>query len=550
MIGGRGSMKKSFSRPFRSGSVITKTLSLLGALVLLMTGSVPAAGYGEALPDDPQAGTSAEELTPVTGSAYVTSSDFPDPDVIRVGDTWYMISTTMYFLPGGVILRSYDLLNWEVCGHVFDRLEKTAAWRLENGKNVYAAGMWAASLRYHDGWFYAVFCANNSGQTYLFRTQDPTGDWERIGVRGFYHDASLLFDDDGRVYIVYGSTQIHLTELKEDLSGPKHGGLNRVIADSGKSNFLGYEGSHIYKINGYYYLFVIHSLKDRWRRVESCLRSDSLEGEFTGRIIFDDDLGYRGAGIAQGPVVDSPDGRWWALWMQDMGAVGRTPVLIPLRWEDGWPVAEKAQAQVTSCSTRPDYEYAPLAPEKAPFTDQNVWEWNHMPDPEGYTADGETLTLTACRVSDSLPQTRNILTRRAVFPSTRVSVRVDGAGLKDGDTAGLCCLQAEWRYLALRREGDQLDIVYCENGKAPERLLTLPEGVTEASLYMDMHFSDRPEDTVKFYGEAGGKTTAPRSAKMTFDLKHFTGNRPGLFLMAEKDTGGTAAFTDFTFTAK
>ena len=486
---------------------------------------------------------------PVTGSAYVTCSDFPDPDVIRVGDTWYMISTTMYFLPGGVLLRSWDLMHWEVCGHVFRRLEDNPAWCLENGQNVYGKGMWAASLRYHRGCFYAVFCANDSHQTYLYRAPDIAGPWERIGTEGFYHDASLLFDDDGRVYIVSGNRQIRLTELKDDLSGPKPGGLDRVIADSGPGGFLGYEGSHIYKINGYYYLFVIHSRKDRWRRVESCLRADSLTGDFTGRVIFDEDLGYRGAGIAQGPVVDSPDGRWWALWMQDMGAVGRCPVLIPLKWEDGWPVPEKAQARVTAFSTRPDKSCAPLAPEKAPFTDENVWEWNHLPDPAGFMLDGGTLTLTARRTSPSLPQTRNILTRRAVFPRTAVSVRVEGRALRDGDTAGLCCLQAEWRYIALRREGKKLFLVYGQEGRMEERLLALPGNVTSARLRMDMQFWGEPADTVSFRGEAGGAETPVRSAEMAFSLRHFTGNRPGLFLTAEKEIGGSAVFTDFSFHA-
>ena len=488
-----------------------------------------------------------DQLQPVTGNARVTASDFPDPDVIRVGDTWYMISTTMYFLPGGVLLRSFDLLHWEVCGHVFDRLEDNPAWRLENGQNVYGAGMWAASLRYHDGWFFAVFCANDAKQTYLFRAREPSGRWERIGTEGFYHDSSLLFDDDGRVYIVYGNTQIRLTELNADLSAPKPGGLNRVIADSGQSGFLGYEGSHIYKINGLYYLFVIHSRKDRWRRVESCLRSDSLTGEFTGRVVLDDDMGYRDAGIAQGPVVDAPDGRWWAIWMQDMGAAGRCPVLIPLRWEDGWPVPDRAQAKVTSFSTRPAYAYVPLAPEKASFADRNVWEWNHLPDPDGCAAEDGTLILTARRISSCLTQTRNILTRRAVLPRTDVSVRVDGSGLRDGDTAGLCCLQAEWRCIGLRRKGDALHIVYGCDGRPEERLLTLPVGVTDARLFMDMHFMDEPEDTVFFRAEAGGAETPVRRAGMSFSLKHFTGNRPGLFLMAQKTPGGRAVFTDFAF---
>ena len=489
-----------------------------------------------------------EHLQPVTGNARVTASDFPDPDVVRVGDTWYMISTTMHFLPGGVILRSYDLLHWEVCGHVFDCLEDNGAWRLEDGKNVYGAGMWAACLRYHRGVFYAMFCANDTRLAYLFRAPDPAGPWERVGTEGFYHDSSLLFDDDGRVYVVYGSGRVRLTELKEDLSGPKAGGLDRVIADSGPGGFLGYEGSHIYKINGFYYLFVIHSLKDRWRRVESCFRSDSLTGEFTGKVIFDDDMGYRGAGIAQGPVFDAPDGRWWALWMQDMGAVGRCPVLIPLRWEDGWPVPERAGAWVTAFSTRPGYAYAPPAPEKAPFGDRNVWEWNHLPDPAGFSADGDTLTLTATSVSDSLPQTRNILTRRAVFPRTAVSVWADGSGLRDGDTAGLCCLQARWRYIALRRDGDALRLVYRRDDAPAETLMTLPRGTDRARLFMEMRFGET-EDAVSFRAEAGAVSTPVRAAPIFFSLKHFTGNRPGLFLTASKAPGGRAVFTGFTFAA-
>ncbi len=489
-----------------------------------------------------------KELLPVTGDARVTASDFPDPDVIRVGDTWYMISTTMYFLPGGVLLRSYDLIHWEFCANVFDALEDNPAWRLEEGRNVYGAGMWAASLRWHEGEFYVCFCANDAHKTYLFRARNPEGPWSRSEIEGFYHDSSLLFDG-GRVFIVHGNTKIRLTELLEDLSGPKPGGLDRVIADSGASGYLGYEGSHIYKINGYYYLFVIHSRKDRWRRVESCLRADSLTGEFTPRVLYDDDMGYRDAGIAQGPVVDAPDGRWWALWMQDMGAVGRCPVLIPLRWEDGWPVPEPARATVTAASTRPGYVYAPLAPERAAFTDSGVWAWNHLPDPAGAAVTADTLTLTACHVSRSLPQTRNILCRRAVFPRTRVSVRLEGAALSDGDTAGLCCLQEHWCYIGLRRAGKALCVVYDRGGEAAEVLLTLPAGVTEAVLHMDMRFNADPEDTVYCCAQANGQTTETRQMPMTFSLKHFTGNRPGLFLMAEQDTGGKAVFTDFIFNA-
>jgi beta-xylosidase len=184
-------------------------------------------------------------------------SDFPDPDVIRVGDTYYMISTTMHFMPGAEILRSYDLIHWEIASYVYETLEDTPAQKLD-GDNIYGKGMWAASLRYHDGLFYVCFVANDTGKTYLYAAENIGGPWAKSNIEGFFHDSSLLFDDDGRVYIVHGNTQIKLTELESDLSAPKRGGVDRVIIKETDSVILGYEGAHIYKINGRYYVFLIH----------------------------------------------------------------------------------------------------------------------------------------------------------------------------------------------------------------------------------------------------------------------------------------------------
>lgn len=147
--------------------------------------------------------------------------DYPDPDVIRVGETYYMVSTTMYFMPGCEILRSYDLVNWEHACFVYERLDSTEAQRLVGNQNIYVKGMWAANLRYHKGTFYIVFAANDTRKTYLFTTTDISKPWVRNEIEGFYHDASLFFDDDDKVYIIYGNSDIWLTELNKDLSGPK-----------------------------------------------------------------------------------------------------------------------------------------------------------------------------------------------------------------------------------------------------------------------------------------------------------------------------------------
>ena len=195
----------------------------------------------------------AEGFNPVTGM------DYPDPDVIRVGDTYYMISTTMHFFPGGNILKSHDLIHWEHCAYVYETLEHTPGEILEGEETIYGHGMWAASLRYHKGKFYAAFIAHEWPKTFLFTADRIEGPWRKQYIEGIYHDCSLLFDDDDRVYIVYGNRDIRLTELKEDLSGPKEGGLDRIIVRDAPGDFLGYEGSHLYKINGKYVLFLIHS---------------------------------------------------------------------------------------------------------------------------------------------------------------------------------------------------------------------------------------------------------------------------------------------------
>ena len=154
----------------------------------------------------------AEGRNPLTGM------DYPDPDVIRVGDTYYMISTTMHFFPGAGILRSHDLIHWEICSYIYDTLEHTPGEILEDEQTVYGHGMWAASLRYHAGRFYAAFIAHEWPKTFLFTAENIEGPWTKQYIEGIYHDCSLLFDDDGRVYIVYGNRDIRLTELKEDLS--------------------------------------------------------------------------------------------------------------------------------------------------------------------------------------------------------------------------------------------------------------------------------------------------------------------------------------------
>ena len=195
----------------------------------------------------------------ITSTNPMVYTDFPDPDIIRVGDVYYMATTTMHFTPGCDILRSYDLVHWEFIAHALNIVADTPEERLEcEGANAYGRGMWAPSLRYHRGTWYVLFAANDTHASYLLTADDPCGPWRKRELDGFYYDSGLFFDDDDRAYVVHGQSTLRITELNPELSGPMPGGLDRVIVQDDPQADLGYEGSHLYKHDGRYYVFTCH----------------------------------------------------------------------------------------------------------------------------------------------------------------------------------------------------------------------------------------------------------------------------------------------------
>ena len=528
----------------------------------------------------------------------VTRLDYPDIDVIRVGDTYYMVSTTMHFMPGCEILRSYDLARWEHAAYVYDRLDSTAGQTLTGEGNIYGKGMWAASLRFHRGVFYVCFVANDTRKTYLFMSESIEGPWEKRSIEGFYHDCSLLFDDDGRVYIAYGNRDIYITELKADLSGPLEGGLHRLAVRDTAQTCLGYEGTHFYKIRGKYYLFFIHSLEGRWMRAEACFMADSLEGEFTGGDVLVDDMGLLGQGVAQGGIVDTPEGKWYGMLFQDSGAVGRIPVLVPVTWSGDRPVfgeGGKAPRTFMVTAERPEHDYEPLVQgddfgkgrfgEEEPdavrrrrlygcFGLKSSWQFNHEPDLSLLRLDQRrgVLWMQTDKLCRSLTQTRNMLTQRMRYPACAGEVTVDFSGLKEGDYAGICALQGCYGMVAVTRRGGayfavmrnlrleeaealRADLAEKETGKTQSRQSGMEGEEREAARITGSQVRLRVEavfgpgkDHARFYYQAGGEwKRIGETHRLYFRLDHFTGCRFGLFLYATEEKGGRAGFSDFVY---
>lgn len=477
---------------------------------------------------------------------HLTNLDYPDPDVIRVGDTYYMASTTMHFMPGCVILRSYDLANWEFCAHVYDKLEDTDRENLD-GANAYGCGMWAPCLRYHDGVFHVIFIANDTHKTYHFTATDVRGPWKKSFIEGFYHDCSVLFDTDGRVYIMYGNREIRVTELLPDLSAPKPGGVDKTVIVDNNGKALGYEGCHLYKIGGRYYAFFIHSAPDRRLRIEAAFTADSIEGPWSGKDVIRDEFGGT-TGVAQGGIVDTPDGDWYGVIFSDVGAAGRIPNLVPMRFVEGFPVFDKPSGEVAVKPTRPGYRYAPLYHGDrfdGPALD-GAWEWNHNPRLE-HVRLGGGLRLDAL-FAPNLEYAKNTLTQRALYPRSAAEVTVDVSELEIGGFAGLAALQYRYGALGVKKapDGARVCLKLREDGEeftADE----IPADGQKVRLRVEFEFGAGKDFARFFVIENGKKTQLGGEHRMTFDLRHFTGCRFALFCYTDGEEKGSALFTDFLY---
>lgn len=505
----------------------------------------------------------------------IIESDFPDPDIIRVEDTYYMASTTMHFMPGCDILRSYDLMNWELIAHAYDVLEDTAGERLEEKENVYGQGMWAPSLRYYKGVFYITFTANDTKKTYLLTADKPDGPWQKRNIEGFYHDNSLFFDEDGRVYIVYGNKTLYLTELKEDLTGPKEHGLNRILAVDEDNIYLGYEGSHLYRYQDKYYLFSCHMLAyGSCRKSQVCFISDSLEGDFTVKCIIDDDMGYYNLGVAQGGMVDTPEGDWYAFMFQDRGAIGRSPAMMPMKFENGFPVIGehgKVPHAVAIASTRPEHVYEPLngdddfdyePDENGQIQLKLFWQFNHMPVHTLWSVieRKKAFRLHSAKICTSLMQAYNTLTQRTFGPKSSAYVTVDGSNIRENDYAGICVFQGCYGAVALTKRNGQYYLAMFGKPAKDESIYGEPDYESPAieyeripvkhdkvTLKVTADFTDKLDEAQFFYWDGCRWEMIGITKKLYFKMDHFTGCRFGLFYFSTEVTGGWADFMKFRY---
>jgi beta-xylosidase len=483
-------------------------------------------------------------------------ADVPDIAIIRVGDTYYMSSTTMHMSPGVPIMSSKDLVNWKLVSYAYDTLISNDEMNLENGKSTYGRGSWASSIRYHNGMYYVSTFAATSGKTHIYTTKNiEKGDWKAISFRPSLHDHSLFFDDDGKVYMIYGNKKLTLVELKEDFSGIKEGGINQVVIEDASqpsksvgASGLG-EGSQLFKVNGKYYLFNITWPKDGMRTV-IVHRADKINGPYEGKVALQD------LGVAQGGLINTPQGDWYAYLFQDYGAVGRIPYLVPVKWEDGWPVLGVDGKVPQTLNLPASKGLIPGIVASDEFNRRNgelalplAWQWNHNPDNNRWSVRERNgyLRLKTGRVDTSFLLAKNTLTQRTIGPVCSGSTSLDISNLKDGDFAGLCLLQKNYGLVGVKANGDSRTIVMINASTGtPVEVQRVP--LTQKTVYLkaECNFKDK-KDVANFFYSLDGKSWTPigTQLEMAYTLPHFMGYRFGLFNYATKNIGGFADFDYF-----
>jgi beta-xylosidase len=477
--------------------------------------------------------------------------EFEDPDVIRVGHDFYLAGTTMHMNPAVQIMHSTDLVNWDLIGYCTNKLDLGQAYRLERG-NIYGRGIWAPCIRYHNGMF-CIFSNVNGAGFQVFRSKSIYGPWERNQLPG-RHDLSVLFDDDGRIYIISGAASPYpIEELAPDLRSFVPNVRHQLVGRMG-------EGHHFYKISGKYIdvsaipggtvdqmVAVAESIDGPWK-IERMVESESLG--VTSVAPLRAQPNDRGLTLHQGGMCDTPSGQWWSIIMSDHVSAGRMVSLVPITWDNGFPLIGLPGNLRKAPNTwiKPNTGYT-QEPKPAFIHDDHfdtgklnpLWQWNHVPDDTKWslTEKPGRLRLHSLPASDFY-HARNSICQRPPGPESIMTVELDISGLVAGDIAGLALLSSPYAWIGVVKtaEGTALQMFDAtSNGggrrNTPARQTNPPTlGPTNPPSHLWLRVAcNFDADEAIFSWSADGREFKPlgQPFTMTFQLRTFQGVRPSLF---------------------
>lgn len=517
----------------------------------------------------------------------VIPSDYSDPDLIRVGDDYYGIASTFCFSPGMVVIHSRDLVNWEIAGHVVDDiafLNPDLGWERMKG---YYNGVWAGSLRYHDGVFYCHF-ATPKGGWFVARTEDIGGRWRVEAMRDSsgrelrgagWDDLCPLWDDDGQAYIVasnFGRNWFpHLFKMSPDgtqlLDGTitGSGDLSQNMELAGGyvvKPFRTAEANKLYKWNGMYYIYFseVRNIHGNRVRVPVMRRSKSIYGPYEERILMHSQGKEADKEPNQGTIIDTPQGDWYFLTHHGTGDFdGRVVSVLPVVWEDGWPsIGEDCDADGVGemvwevrrpvkevfagrLQTSDDFSDPVLAPQ---------WEWNHQPRAEKWSLDERPGCLRLHAFAQLRPgdffSTGNMLSQRYIrWGRGEATVEMELGGMAEGQQAGLAHFNGGKDYagVEIRRNHGRLYLVFARRYAGEplyETILALlPRGTRRLYLRTEMDFEGR----ASWSWSLDGRKFDPCGEEYRLKWGSYRGDRIGIYTFNNREEEGFVDIGGFTY---
>jgi beta-xylosidase len=466
-------------------------------------------------------------------------ADYSDPDVIRDGAHYYLIASTFHFVPGIPILESPDLVHWTILGHVVERLGMDPRYSLIGG-NRYGLGIWAPSIRKHNGLFYVYFPTPTEG---IFMSTAPriTGPWSApaaVMSQPGLEDPCPFWDDNGSAYLIHSKTgagPLILHRMSAD--GRRVLDEGEVIVDDAQ-HLPVLEGPKLYKRHGYYYIFAPFGGVSGG--AEAVLRSKNIYGPYEHRVVL-----AQGAtkinGPHQGAYVETPDGEGWFVHFQSDGAHGRIVHLEPVQWQDDWPIVGKDPDDVVTGEPVPS---GPIPGRPRVVVDQQPqtsdefsgarlgaqWEWNHNPDDAHWSLAARRgyLRLIPLRAKNLL-DARDTLTQCMQDNAFEFTARIDLAGMRGGDHAGLAMFEMLASGLAVVQTGMERRLEYFHSQDRVDGPV-----LTGSVLELRVHVTG--DEARYFYSLDDGQTFQPLGGPTPIRFSWWKGSRPSLFAYTTEAT--------------
>lgn len=500
------------------------------------------------------ANTASQAWQPDLGNGLyknpIIHADYSDPDVIRVGNTYYMTSSSFNSTPGLPLLESKDMINWELVGHAIPQQVPLDVF----AKPQHGKGVWAPCLRYHDGKFW-IFYPDPDVGIYVTTAKNFTGPWSQpyllLAGKGII-DPTPLWDDDGQTYLLHGwaksragiNNLLTLRKMNADASKIIDDDGNRVIDGNKIPNYKTLEGPKLYKRNGYYYVFApAGGVETGW---QSVFRSKNIYGPYEDRIVMDQGTTPIN-GPHQGAWVQAQDGSDWFFHFQDKRAYGRIVHVQPMTWKNDWPVIGN--------DPDGDGKGEPVLQGKKPIAGNFVvktpassdefssgklglqWQWNANWKPEWYSLTAKPGQLRLFTQSDdSLRNQQNLWDSAALLlqklPAEEfvVNTRLNLSQLAEGDNAGLIIYGVDYVWLGASRQQGKLKLQLKSCNGTENHCKEIIENSSDLSrdnLYLRMTVAKGGK--VTFAWSETGQGFTPIGREFTAAMGRWVGAQMGLF---------------------